>query len=738
MHASLRLAVRLLLRPLVAAVGCCVAFGGGLRGIELEPSRLISSERLPAEFNQACVWDAPGFQRGSPVGSSGLLRASDVIDPPGAVGPSCRADACFETETRKPIRKIEDEYAGFSAMALDPNRNEVVLVDEFDFDILVYDRLATTPHSAIRTEPKRKIGGPRTNSQFASGVYVDPQDGDIYAINNDSDVGLNVFSRKAHGDVPPDRAFHSPYGAFGIAVDEEKDELLLTVQHDGAVVVWPKSARGEDRPIRLLQGDRTRMADPHGIALDPTNRLIFVANYGTSRQSVPGTLGTHGATDTPRIPHWPSGNLWSRIGEGYRHEILPGTGRFGPPSITVYPVDASGNAAPLRVIEGPKAQLNWPTGIAVDPDRSEIYVTNAAGDSVNVFSSTAHGDAAPIRVLKGSRTLLKNPAGVVVDVANDEVWVANFGNHTATAYKRTASGDVAPVRIIRSAPLDTPTTVISNPYSVAFDSKRDEILVPNCVAQPRIAAYAALADKNAVPNRMIEGQKTLLNRTVHSIAYDAIHDEIVVQSNIGQAILTFRGAATGEQGPIRIIQGPKTRLRDPEKIFVDPVHDEIFVINMTIKDEILVFDRKAHGDVAPIRMLKGPDTRLAADFGAVDPIHNVIVISGRNGLLIYDRTAEGNAKPLRVIAGPKSGIRRSGKVTVYPPTGRIAANAGAGGEDDGGFIGVWSINDDGDVPPLWILRGPGGGLTVDPKNKTIIASSKPLNAVLSYYIPEMF
>ena len=76
---------------------------------------------------------------------------------------------------------------------------------------------------------------------------------------------------------------------------------------------------------------------------------------------------------------------------------------------------------------------------------------------------------------------------------------------------------------------------------------------------------------------------------------------------------------------------------------------------------------------------------------------------------------------------------------MYPPTGRIIANAGAGGEeDDGGFIGVWSIDDDGDVPPLWILRGPGGGLTVDPKNKTIIASSKPLNAVLSYYIPEMF
>jgi DNA-binding beta-propeller fold protein YncE len=212
-----------------------------------------------------------------------------------------------------------------------------------------------------------------------------------------------------------------------------------------------------------------------------------------------------------------------------------------------------------------------------------------------------------------------------------------------------------------------------------------------------------------------------------------------VQSNIGQAILTFRGGAQGEEAPIRVIQGPKTGLRDPEKIFVDPVHDEIFVINMTIKDEVLVFDRRANGDVAPIRVLKGPDTRLNVDFGAVDPIHNVIVVGGRNGLLIYDRTAEGNTKPLRVIAGPKSGVGRGGKLTVYAPTGKIIANAGSGGEDgEGGFIGIWSIEDNGDVPPLWILRGLGGGLTVDPKNQAVIASSKPLNAVLSYSLPELF
>ena len=95
---------------------------------------------------------------------------------------------------------------------------------------------------------------------------------------------------------------------------------------------------------------------------------------------------------------------------------------------------------------------------------------------------------------------------------------------------------------------------------IAFDGRRDEVLVPNCVAQPRIAAYSSSADKNAVPNRIIEGQNTRLNRTVHAIAYDEIHDEIVVQSNSGSGVLTFRGAAVGDEAPIRIIQG-QTLLR---------------------------------------------------------------------------------------------------------------------------------------------------------------------------------
>jgi DNA-binding beta-propeller fold protein YncE len=395
--------------------------------------------------------------------------------------------------------------------------------------------------------------------------------------------------------------------------------------------------------------------------------------------------------------------------------------------------------------------LNWPTGISIDSARQEIYVSNAAGDSINVYSATASGDVAPIRQIKGPRTLLRNPNGVSIDTVNGEVWVANFGNHTATAYRWDANGNAEPIRVIRSAPLNAPTTLISNPYMIAFDGRRDEVLVPNCVAQPRIAAYSTSADKGTVPNRIIEGQKTNLNRTVHAIAYDEIHDEIVVQSNIGQAVVTYRGSANGDEAPIRIIQGDKTLLRDPVSLFIDAVHNEIFVFNMGTDDTMLVFDRMAQGNVAPKRVLK---TQAAiSGVGAADPIDNKIYISGRNdGIFVYDRTAEGTTPPLKTIGGGTiGGLDNPGRIVVHPQTRMIAVTLGEGrgvrDEKTGdviprAYVGIWSMDDVGDVPPRYtVARGHlymPRGLTLDPKKKTVIVSDKYLNAVLTFSLPEMY
>ena len=194
-------------------------------------------------------------------------------------------------------------------------------------------------------------------------------------------------------------------------------------------------------------------------------------------------------------------------------------------------------------------------------------------------------------------------------------------------------------------------------------------------------------------------------------------------------------------------------LEMPDRLAVDPVHNEIFVPEV---DKVLVYPRGANGNVAPIRVLEGPDTMLGADAVAVDPVHDLLIVGGGGGrdgtrLKIFNRTDAGNTKPKRVIGGPKSMLTRiSGPFTVYPPTGRIIVTVRERrGESenlatDTCFVGVWNRKDNGDVPPKWNIGGPKGvlqmvrGVAVNPKHKELIVTDKRLNAILTFYFPELF
>jgi 6-phosphogluconolactonase (cycloisomerase 2 family) len=123
--------------------------------------------------------------------------------------------------------------------------------------------------------------------------------------------------------------------------------------------------------------------------------------------------------------------------------------------------------------------LNWPSHIVVHEERQELFVANDADDSILVFRSTDEGDAAPIRVIKGPNTSIKNPPGITLDTKNGEIAVASMGTHSVLFFPITANGDVKPSRIIRSGPANQMALNIGNPGAVGYDTKRDQILVPN-------------------------------------------------------------------------------------------------------------------------------------------------------------------------------------------------------------------------------------------------------------------
>jgi DNA-binding beta-propeller fold protein YncE len=437
--------------------------GGPVQTKMIGTERLVSVEPL-TEMGQICVTDPADVR---PVLMASLQLPQQQT---GSTGTASRANprrpsnaVKSEVAARKPVSTIRDPRNAFAGLVVDPIRNEVIIAEENNFSLLVYDRMENTPAKAALSEPKRMIQGEKTFLEFACSVYVDPVTGDIYGINNDTLNWMTVFDRNAKGNVGPNRKLHTPHTTFGIVADEENQELLMTIQDDHAVVTFKKSAKDQDSPVRLLQGPKTMMADPHGIALDPKTGLIYVTNWGTNqerRYDVPWRYGK---------VNWPVG----------RQNNILGSGKINPPSITVYRKDASGDVAPLRVIQGSKTLLNWPTSIAVHPDRGELFVANDTSDTITVYRTDATGDVAPIRMLKGPRSMIKNPTGVALDLKNNELWVANFGSHSATVFPVDAAGDPVPKRVIHSGPADAPSPMLSNPHTLAYDSKRDELLVSN-------------------------------------------------------------------------------------------------------------------------------------------------------------------------------------------------------------------------------------------------------------------
>ena len=292
--------------------------------------------------------------------------------------------------------------------------------------------------------------------------------------------------------------------------------------------------------------------------------------------------------------------------------------------------------------------------------------------------------------------------------------------------------------------------------------------------------FARLANGNVAPKRVIEGQATNLSRTMHGIAYDAIHDEIVIPVALSGAVLVFKADATGEVPPLRAIQGTRTRLVRPHTVAVDPVNNEILTADPSMR-AVVVFERTASGNVAPKRVISGPKTGLLDIVGLdVDPIRNVIVAASRKGngdqvgIFVFDRLANGDVAPKQFIGGPNSKLAHFRQVTIDPGTGNIflaqqntrmkqmeayvlekpregfTAKVKSDDDDDSdegrldqmGFIAVYAPEDNGDIPPRAIIKGPGirlagaAGVALNPKRKEIITVGG--NGFQTFLLPDFF
>jgi hypothetical protein len=284
------------------------------------------------------------------------------------------------------------------------------------------------------------------------------------------------------------------------------------------------------------------------------------------------------------------------------------------PSINIFSSAATGDVAPSEVVITRRAHLNISLGIAVD-DADNLYLTSGEGppetQSLAVYAAGSTGDAKPVRVINGSNTGLSNPDAVAVDT-DGTTYVANVsggsGQGSVTAFTAGADGNVAPVRTILGA---KGQNGIFYPASVALDKGSNLYVLAAAKHGEEVDVFDPTAVGYAQPlRRVVTGMSSI------GIALDTAGNLYVVgaDENGGQLqVRVYAPDARGDAKPIRTIGGNATRLAFPQGIAVDS-DGNVYVVNEvafdTRRGNVVVFGPGANGNVKPVQYLRGSKTGL--------------------------------------------------------------------------------------------------------------------------------
>ena len=394
-------------------------------------------------------------------------------------------------------------------------------------------------------------------------------------------------------------------------------------------------------------------------------------------------------------------------------------------TVAVFDPTASGNVQPLRRL-GDLTGLGNLQAVAFDRVNGEIYVANTASSPyspaypVTVYARTASGNIAPVRVISGTSTGLKGAVGIAVDPVNNEVFVSAAG--AIRVFSRTANGNVAPLRTLNICAGCAP--------GIAIDPGHGELFVPSGNS---ITIYARTAQGNATPSRTLSGSFTELSSPT-SVAYDAVHDEIITTSS-NSAIGVFPRTASGNAFPTRTIYADvPANLTGLTYAAVDDASGDIYVASTT---SVAVFPRTADQGATPSRTIAGANVGFTRPLGiAVNPANGEVFIGDGSArrLVVHSTTANGNVAPLRTTSGLSSGVDYPTGIAAALGAGKLlVSNSGTASVTS--YVTPWT----GTPTPATTLRGAAtalgtpGAIAVDEAHGEMFVTNAPSADTVTVY-----
>jgi hypothetical protein len=242
-----------------------------------------------------------------------------------------------------------------------------------------------------------------------------------------------VFARLANGQAASTRAIEGQKTFLGrtmhgIDYDPIHDEITVPQQFGQGILTFRGDARGEQPPIRIIQGSLTQLAEPDRVTVDAVNNEIFVPE----REFVYVYPREANGNVAP-IRRLQLDDFAGSVAIDPVHDLmLVLSKRDGHEGIFIFNRTDSGHAAPKAVIAGPKTGLRHIRSIAVYPPTGWILaaeqgVTGKSEENVwvGVWSLTDAGDVPPHWKIGGPNGSLRDPRGVTLDPEQKTVIVTD-------------------------------------------------------------------------------------------------------------------------------------------------------------------------------------------------------------------------------------------------------------------------------------------------------------------------
>jgi YVTN family beta-propeller protein len=339
---------------------------------------------------------------------------------------------------------------------------------------------------------------------------------------------------------------------FGIAFDPTNNNVYVANYESNTVSVIDSRSNRITHAISVVR-------NPNQVAYDPANQEIYVSNSGSTTVSAISSTDNKVVATITTDPVTPLtgeyGPFWLTFNPT-NNEMYVTNYNFPSPSDTIVAINSTTNTVAATISVGQN-----PIRLAYDPSNGCIYVADYSSGQISVIS--------PSNRVVATISVPGNPDFVGYDPENSEIYVASNNSNQVTAISSTTNTVVATIN------------VGGNPYGATYDPTNGEMFVSATISN---AVYAIRSATNTVAATIPANNPSLPGP--YTLTYDPANGYLYVSNTNDNKFSPSTVSVISATNTIiaNVPTGAK-----PDQSIYDPANNNMYVVNQN-SDFVTVID----------------------------------------------------------------------------------------------------------------------------------------------------